>query len=983
MKKQKFNHTKLVVLLLMLPATVFQIALGQTYYVASNGNDNNNGTSTSTPFQTIAKVNTLTLQAGSHVLFRRGDVFRGTLTVSQSGAAGNPIVIDAYGSGTKPTLSGSVLVTGWASIGNGKWQATCNSCGSMLTGLYSNSVAQPLGRYPNASDSNKGYLTVQSHVGKTKLISQQPLSTNWVGGEAVIRSNYFIIDRATITQQSSNTLTLTNTSAYNLTDQFGYFIQNHPATLDQQGEWYYDPSTKIITLYSNPIDPNTQTISVTTFSKGATALGRANITFNNLRIIETLNYGLYIENCSNITVTNCEVINSGENGVWFSGSGNTISFLNNLIKDSNNNGFQIDTYSNFTFQGNTIRRTALSPGRGKSGDSQYNAFIAFCLTGTLIESNTIDSTGYTALNFPKDNAVVRRNVVSNFCMTKNDGGGLYITNNAQQSMGNVTLQENIIYNGLGVAEGTPDGFLGANGIYLDECIQGINVTGNTTFKCSGAGIYLHGATNVVTTNNTSFDNNYTQFALDYTNICASNNNTTTGNIFVAKLATQYSGIYNSYTTNLSTFGTFDNNYYARPLDDVQSLRLSYPPPNGNLFDPQSLLEWQTKYGKDANSKTSPITLKGYTLNSYTGAERVVGGDFTTGTGFGSGGPFVFSDFNNGQETWDNTNRINGGSLNLNFTSITNNPGASLYAGQVINAVQKSKYYLIQFDAVSPIPNRLVQVYMQHQFAPFVPLVDSRPAVVVGTTPRHYEIVVKPLEDLANALAILRVFENNQPIYIDNFSVREVDITPFSPDDLMKLYYNPNARDTTITLSGTYRDVKNQLYSQQVTLSPFTSVVLLRDISPDLSPNISLPQSNFSTAPNNVRNFVVNIFEVGGQSTSNGTITMTTVVPTGYTLAFNGALTSIVVTGGDNTPVTIDNTKWTLINNVANQQISLRMNAGQFIPAGSKATLGFTVTRTSANSGSVSSITTNISNDAIRTYDGNSVNNVYSRIVSGL
>ncbi len=837
-----------------LPLTIafcllFQLSFGQTtYYVANNGNDTNNGTSSTTPFQTIGKVNTLTLQPGSQVLFRRGDTFRGMLTISQSGSAGNPITVDAYGSGSKPVIAGSVPITSWTNIGNGKWQATCSSCGPTLTGLYANAVSQPLGRYPNPSDPNRGYLTVQAHVGKTKLGSQQPLTTNWVGGEVVIRANYFIIDRATITQQTSNTLTLTNASTYDISDQFGYFIQNHPATLDQQGEWYYNPANKQITIYSNQIDPNTQLISATVFSQGATTRARSNVTFNNLRIIETLNCGLYIENSSGITVTNCEVVNSGENGVWFSGSGNTILFENNLIERTNNNGFQIDTYNTFTCRGNTIRHTALEPGRGDSGDAQYNGFIAYSLTGTLIENNTIDSTGYCALNFPKNNTTVKRNIVSNFCMTKNDGGGLYVTNNAQESMTNVSLQENIIFNGLGVAEGTPDGFLGANGIYLDECIQNIMVSDNTAFKCSGAGIYLHGATSCAVIRNTCFDNDYTQYIIDYTNLCTATNNTTTNNVFVGKLPTQYSAIYNSYTTNLGTFGTFDNNYYARPLDDVQTLRLSYPPPNGTSFDPQSLLEWKTKYGKDQNSKTSSVTFKGYIINSFTGPERVVGGDFTTGTGYGIGGPFIFSDFNNGQGTWDNTNRINGGSLNLNFTSITNNPGASLYAAQVVNSVAQNKYYIIQFDAISPIPNRLVQVYIQPQFSPFLALVDTRPAVVVGTSVQHYEIAVKPLRDLDKALAVLRPFESSQPLFIDNYSFREANISRIDPDKLILFMYNPTSVDMVVALNGSYKDVANQTYTGQLTIPAFRSIVLLWNGSQSISADLKAQITTDKEAP---------------------------------------------------------------------------------------------------------------------------------------
>ncbi|WP_083940558.1 right-handed parallel beta-helix repeat-containing protein [Rudanella lutea] len=816
-------------LLLTILLVFAQSATGQQiYYVAANGNDANNGLSISSPLQTLAKVSSLPLVPGDQILFRRGDTFRGTLDLTRSGNANSQIKFGAYGSGNKPVLAGSTLLTNWVNSGNSVWQTTCSSCSIAPTGLYVNNISQPLGRFPNSNTGNKGYLTVQNHSGKNSLTSLQPLTSNWTGGEVVVRSNYFIIDRALITQQSGNTLTLSNTSTYDLSDQFGFFIQSHPATLDLQGEWYYNPANKQISYYSSQANPNTQSISVTTASNGIILRGCTYIAFEDLIITETLNHGIVGANNSNISIKNCEITNAGENGIYFGGSGNSILLESNTIVDCNNNGFQIDGYSNFIFRANTLRKIGTSPGRGKSGDAQYIGFIANTISGATIEDNKVDSVGYTAINFPKNNATIQRNVISNFCLVKSDGGGLYVTNNAQETMGNVILQDNLVFNGVGAPDGSPDGFLGANGIYLDECINSVIVRSNTTFNCGLYGIYLHGTQNSIVENNIAYDNKSGQFVMDYTGICPTTGNSIQNNIFTAKGVNQYTAIYDSYFSDLSSFGTFTNNVYARPIEDVQTLRLSYRPPNGTLFDPKSLTEWQNLYGKDLNSTRSPITYKNFFFNAYTGPERVIGGNFTTGTGYGSGGPFIFSDFNNGQGTWDNSNRIDGGSLNLNFTTITNNPGASLYAAQVINSVSAQKDYLIEFDAVSTVPNRLVQVYIQPQFAPFTPLVDTRPAVVVGTTPQHYQVVVRPNRDLQNALSILRVFENSEPLFIDNLSFREVDVNTLDPNNVIQLIYNPTPRDSIIAIGGTFRDARNQVYSRQVSLPAYKSLVLFRD-----------------------------------------------------------------------------------------------------------------------------------------------------------
>ena len=75
------------------------------YYVANNGSDSNSGTSASTPFQTIAKVNAVLEESNSahvYVCFKRGDTWRGEQLVAIPN-----LTITAYGTGAKPVIMGS------------------------------------------------------------------------------------------------------------------------------------------------------------------------------------------------------------------------------------------------------------------------------------------------------------------------------------------------------------------------------------------------------------------------------------------------------------------------------------------------------------------------------------------------------------------------------------------------------------------------------------------------------------------------------------------------------------------------------------------------------------------------------------------------------------------------------------------------------------------------------------------------------------
>ena len=83
-------------------------ALAVDYYVDSvAGLDSNNGTSVSTPWKTLTKVNGITFLPGDNVLFKRGSAWTGTLTPKGSGNSTSRLVFDAYGTGPAPIIDGA------------------------------------------------------------------------------------------------------------------------------------------------------------------------------------------------------------------------------------------------------------------------------------------------------------------------------------------------------------------------------------------------------------------------------------------------------------------------------------------------------------------------------------------------------------------------------------------------------------------------------------------------------------------------------------------------------------------------------------------------------------------------------------------------------------------------------------------------------------------------------------------------------------
>ena len=107
-----------------------------------------------------------------------------------------------------------------------------------------------LGRWPNLDAPNAGYSFVDAHTaGGNQIIDNELPVTNWNGAIVHIKNiRWSMLDRQ-VTGASGHTLTL-NTglscliSGWTTCAGWGYFINNHRATLDQDGEWYYDSSTR-------------------------------------------------------------------------------------------------------------------------------------------------------------------------------------------------------------------------------------------------------------------------------------------------------------------------------------------------------------------------------------------------------------------------------------------------------------------------------------------------------------------------------------------------------------------------------------------------------------------------------------------------------------------------------------------------------------------------------------------------------------------
>ena len=71
---------------------------GNVYYISNDGDDSNDGTTPEKAWKTLKRVNGSWLNPGDGVLFRRGDLWRGTVETKPG------VTYAAYGEGKKPSI---------------------------------------------------------------------------------------------------------------------------------------------------------------------------------------------------------------------------------------------------------------------------------------------------------------------------------------------------------------------------------------------------------------------------------------------------------------------------------------------------------------------------------------------------------------------------------------------------------------------------------------------------------------------------------------------------------------------------------------------------------------------------------------------------------------------------------------------------------------------------------------------------------------
>ncbi len=583
-------------LLSILTLHLSLLSFATNYYVGNSGNDSNNGTSTSTPWKTLDKVNSMNFVAGDQILFEKGGTFYGTLSIHGLGSSGSPITFSSYGLGANPVITGFSTVTAWTSLGNNIWEST-NAVSTLSTcNMVSvNGINTPMGRYPNS-----GYLTAKSNTTTSLTSSSLTGTPNWTGATLVYKTSEYFLSRLVITSQSTSTLNWSASVGGSGTE---FFIQNDIKTLDRQNEWYYNPTTKKLSIYSTsmPVNVSIATVeNVLEYAKNTYNYSQCDyVNIENISFLgsnsNTINgYPSLVagHNLHDINIKNCTISFSGKDGIWI--DSDNIVIDNNTIHDTNGAAITTAYSGSVTVKNNILLDISLISGAG--GEYGDCAIASFNNTTLNIEKNTITNCGFNGISFQSTSiATVNNNYISSFNSKLHDGGA--ITSGGPKAIG-TTINGNVCIGGVG--------FTGLTcGIYLDDDSSNTEVANNTVSGCYWIGIYLHNANTNNVHDNIVFNNGVQIRTADDGLGGDIFSNSITNNQFIAKTANQYVAAFSSNQNNLTSIGTFNNNYYARPIDDNITFS-TYQPSTGGIN--RTLAQWQSFSKQDINSLKSPLAI---------------------------------------------------------------------------------------------------------------------------------------------------------------------------------------------------------------------------------------------------------------------------------------------------------------------------------------------------------------------------------------
>ncbi len=573
-------------------ATIFLIvfsmnSMAAVYYVSEDGNDENSGTSPGQAWRTLDKVNSYQFWAGDQILFKRGNIWRGTITCNYSGSKGKPIIYGAFGEGANPIIYGSEVITGWTLHEGNIYKATVTSVPGQI---FVDGIRFRIARYPD-----EGYFNVNSVSGTTTFTSNALNSEiNYAGATWYGRTRYWYGVIRKVASSSSKTITLDSAPNGEIAVGQGFVLMNKMEFLSQPGEWFLDKESNELYLWTPEGDsPDNYTVTASVYSNGIYNNRKNYLRFTDLDLREQSENGIFLYGCSNVEVENNNILYPEQYGISAEG-GNSLTIRNNVINRANGGGMWLWTKDS-RISDNRIDHTGVFAEIGLKGTTAPNGGSGAEISGenNRIEYNIIENSNYNGLFFRGAGTAVQYNFFNNSCLVKDDGGGIYTGTSGSGAF----VRYNIVVNSVGNPEGYTSIRSMAEGIYIDEIAQNVVVEHNTILNTGDAAIKLHNVGNIQVDSNKVMVARYGIWCHNYV---GSPSPITNNTVYMTSNTNDYEP--RPLFVRVGTYNTqFDHNKYFNPKVSVST----------QVFKESSYLtftQWKSTIQQDVHSEFNSTPL---------------------------------------------------------------------------------------------------------------------------------------------------------------------------------------------------------------------------------------------------------------------------------------------------------------------------------------------------------------------------------------
>lgn len=746
------------------------------------------------------------------------------------------VYIGAYGSGAKPVVTGFVTLTNWRSAGLNLWE-TALDAGSRLNVLAISNQPQHRGRYPNRSAPGGGFLHYESHNGFSSITdSNYPGIPDWASSgsaELGLRSLRFMLNIYPITGQSGGTFSYPGNGALmqDVLDRFGYFIQNDPRTLDENGEWFYHPAMHTLRLYSakKPVAP----VKAATLDTLITLNNLSDVTLEGLDIQGANKIAVCMTGGTGNKIINCNISFVGGNAIEIKFTGKALVRNNDLFHIYNNAIDAGPAGEGLVIDGNRIRNIGLLRGEGKGGNlSHLGIFVSG--NQSFITHNKLSRIGYHGIATTHSGAHILYNQIDSAAMMLDDAGGIYSSEPAFTPGAYRWITGNLVTNILGNADGIAEGDTSkwAHGIYFDEASEYGIIDSNTVVTTADRGIYIHDGNHVKIRHNKVY--NAAKEALAMVHDWAQPNVKLTGmevkhNLFVSPYYYPVTSP-NLPTNNLMSiqtdadsfaslmqWGVSDSNYFCKPFylnntNDFIKASVNLLKGSSQVDSTYTIKGWQATTRQDLHSRLVG-DFKAVSFSRLQ-SEQYPAGNFNRG----------ISKTMNQNASWSSLhhdrNAMDTACLRIDYTG--NSPRSQGYSVFFYDESHtedwlKGHTYIVSFDIKS-------NLNVESDFFAVVRSTKNSPQSQVlrfkmTGSRKRIDLIFTLSHDIEKHYVVLynQSASAGTSVWIDNFSEREATVTYSNPADYLRFQY---AADNPVryTSPKLYLNEKGERHATQKTIS---------------------------------------------------------------------------------------------------------------------------------------------------------------------